>query len=92
MSYVFLTGPNDDLEVFSYERKAYTTLPNQFPLSGQQGIQLLDFQNRHTEDTQTTQMSGFPTTNRLPYERFVGTFRRHVNEPLPLSVNELMLE
>jgi hypothetical protein len=38
------------------------------------------------------QMSGFHDSNPLPYERFVGTFRRHVHEPLPLSVNEYMLE
>lgn len=92
MSYVFLTGPNEDLETFSYTRKAYLDLPNLFPNSGQQGMQLLDFQNRHTEAPQTSQMSGFHSTNPLPYERFVGTFRRHVNEPLPLSVNELMFE
>lgn len=42
-------GPGHDLEVFSYERRAFVTLPNAFPLSGQQGMQILDFQNRHTE-------------------------------------------
>lgn len=86
------TGPNSDLEIFSYERGAFVTLPNVFPLSGMQGIQLLDFQNRHAEGAQTAQMSGFPDTNPLPFERFVGPFHRHVNEPLPLSVNEAMFE
>lgn len=53
-----------------------------------QGMQILDFQNRHTEKPQVSQMAGWHSTNPLPYERFVGTFHRHVNEPLPLSVNE----
>lgn len=92
MSYVFLTGPGHDLEVFSYRRGAYETLPDQFPNSRTQGIQILDFQNRHTEAAQVSQAVGFHSANPLPYERFVGTFRRHVNEPLPLSVNELMFE
>jgi len=86
------TGPNDDLERFSYQRSQYDILPNYFPNSGQQGEQLLDFQNRHTESPQVTQMAGWHTTNPLPRERFIGTFHRHVNEPLPLSVNELMFE
>lgn len=85
-------GPGHDLEVFSYERKAFVTLPNLFPMSKQQGMQLLDFQNRHTEAPQVAQMTGFQTTNPLPFERFVGPFHRHVNEPLPLSVNETMYE
>jgi hypothetical protein len=86
------TGPGDDIEFFSYENQAFVTLPNQFPLSGQQGIQLLDFQNRHTEAPQTSQMLGFHSTNPLPYERWHGTFVRHINEPLPLSVNEAQYE
>lgn len=85
-------GPGHDLEVFSYEQKAFVTLPNQFPNSGVQGVQLLDFQNRHTETPQIAQAVGWHTTNPLPYERFVGTFQRHVNEPLPLSVNELQFD
>ena len=85
-------GPGHDLEVFSYERGAFVSLPNLFPNSGVQGEQCLDFQNRHTEDSQVFQMSGFHDTNPLPYERFVGPFRRHINEPLPLSVNEVMYE
>lgn len=85
-------GPGHDLESFSYDRGAFVTLPNQFPLSGQQGSQILDFQNRHTENAQTAQMSGFHTTNPLPYERFMGTFHRHVNAALPLSVNEAVYE
>lgn len=85
-------GPGHDLEVFSYERGAFVTLPNNFPNSGRQGMQLLDFQNRHTENPQTSQMAGFKDTNPLPYERFMGTFHRHVNEPLPLSVNEQVYE
>lgn len=85
-------GPGHDLEVFSYERKAFVSLPNLFPMSGKQGVQLLDFQNRHTEAPQVSQMSGFHSTNPLPFERFVGPFRRHVHEPLPLSVNETMYE
>lgn len=84
-------GPGHDLETFSYEHN-FRTLPNLFPLSGVQGEQVLDFQNRHTEAPQVSQMSGFHSTNPLPYERFVGPFRRHVNEPLPLSVNEVMFE
>jgi hypothetical protein len=55
-------------------------------------MQILDFQNRHTETPQVSQAVGFHSTNPLPFERFVGTFRRHVNEPLPLSVNEQMFE
>lgn len=90
--YRVLTGPNHDLEMFSYERGAFVTLPNLFPMAGMQAEQIGDFQNRHTETPQVSQMSGFPTTNPLPYERFVGTFRRHINEPLPLSVNEIMFE
>lgn len=86
------TGPGHDLEVFSYERGGFVTLPNVFPLSKQQGMQLLDYQNRHTEVAQTSQMAGFPDTNPLPFERFVGPFHRHVNEPQPLSVNEIMFE
>lgn len=85
-------GPNHDLEVFSYERRSFVTLPNVFPNSGQQGMQILDFQNRHTEKPQTSQMVGFPTTNPLPYERFVGPWTRHVNEPGFLSVNELQFD
>jgi hypothetical protein len=85
-------GPGHDLEVFSYERKAFDTLPNQFPNSGMQGMQILDFQNRHADTAQTSQMAGWHSTNPLPYERFVGTFHRHVNEPLPLSVNELQFD
>ena len=85
-------GPGHDLEVFAYERGAILTLPNLFPLSGQQGMQLLDFQNRHTESPQVTQMAGFHTANPLPYERFVGPYHRHVHEPLPLSVNEQVYE
>lgn len=88
------TGPGHDLEVFSYERKAFVTLPRPniaLPF-GQQGQQILDFKNRHTEAPQVSQMSGFHTTNPLPFERFVGPFLRHVNEPLPLSVNETMFE
>lgn len=85
-------GPGHDLEVFSYEQKAFVTLPNHFPNSGIQGMQLLDFQNRHTETAQVSQAVGFKSTNPLPYERFVGTFHRHVNEPTPLSVNELQFD
>ena len=87
-------GPGHDLEVFSYERKAFVTLPQpNIPLPfKQQGEQILDFQNRHTEAPQVRMMSGFHTTNPLPFERFVGPFHRHVNEPLPLSVNETMYE
>ena len=85
-------GPGHDLEVFSYERKAFVTLPNNFPNSRMQGMQLLDFQNRHTETPQTSQMAGFHDTNPLPYERFMGVFHRHINEPLPLSVNEQVYE
>lgn len=83
-------GPGHDLETFSYERSAYVTLTP--PIVSKQAEQLLDFQNRHTEAPQVAQMSGFHTTNPLPYERFIGTFRRHVNEPSPLSVNEVMYE
>lgn len=85
-------GPGHDLEVFSYERGGFSTLPNLFPRSGSQAEQILDFQNRHTESPQVSQMSGFPVSNPLPYERFVGKFHRHIHEPLPLSVNELQLE
>ena len=85
-------GPGYDLESFSYERSAFVTLPNQFPLSGRQGLPVPDFQNRHTETPQVSQMSGFHSSNPLPYERFMGTFHRHVNEPLPLSVNEQVYE
>lgn len=92
MSYRSTPGPGHDIEVFSYENRAYVTLPNLFPNSGTQAEQILDFQNRHSEAPQVSQMSGFHDSNPLPYERFVGTFRRHVNEPLPLSVNEYMYE
>ena len=85
-------GPGHDLEVFSYEKSAFVTLPNNFPNSGLQGMQLLDFQNRHTEAPQTSQMADYHTTNPLPYERFVGPYKRHVHEPLPLSVNEQVYE
>jgi hypothetical protein len=87
-------GPGHDLEVFSYERKAFVTLPNPAMATpfGQQGEQLLDFQNRHTASPQVAQMSGFHTTNPLPSERFVGPFRRHIHEPLPLSVNEIVFD
>jgi hypothetical protein len=85
-------GPGHDLEVFSYERGAFVTLLNQFPNSGVQGMQLLDFQNRHTENPQVSQMAGFHDTNDLCFERFMGPFHRHVNEPLPLSVNEQVYE
>lgn len=83
-------GPSHDLEMFAYERQSYVTLTP--PIVSRQAEQLLDFQNRHTEDPQVSQMTGYHTTNPLPFERFVGTFRRHVNEPLPLSVNEVMHE
>jgi hypothetical protein len=92
MSYHKTTGPGFDLERFAFERSCYNTLPNQFPKSGMQGEQILDVQNRHTESPQVSQMAGWHTTNPLPRERFIGTFHRHVNEPLPLSVNELMFE
>lgn len=87
-------GPGYDLENFSYERGAFVTLPQpNIPLPfKQQGQPIPDIQNRHVEAVQVTQMSGFPTSNPLPFERFVGPFRRHVHEPLPLSVNETMLE
>lgn len=85
-------GPGHDLEVFSYEREAFSTLPNLFPNSGLQAEQILDFQNRHAEAPQASQMAGFHDTNPLPYERFVGQFHRHVNEPLPLSVNEVLYD
>lgn len=85
-------GPNRDLETFSYERSAFVTLPNLFPNSGQQGMQLLDFQNRHSEAPQVSQMSGFHSSNPLPNERFVGPYHRHIHEPLPLSVNEQVYE
>jgi hypothetical protein len=85
-------GPAYDLEKFSFERQAYVALPNILPDSGVQGMQLLDFQNRHTEAAQVSQMSGYHSSNPLPYERFVGPYARHVNEPLPLSVNECMYE
>lgn len=87
-----MAGPGYDLETNAYTRGAFSALPNQLPLAGIQGVQLFDFQNRHTESPQTSQMAGWHTTNPLPSERFVGTFHRHVNEPLPLSVNELMFE
>lgn len=90
--YRFTTGPNDDLELFSYDRGTFVTLPNYFPNSGIQGMQILDFQNRHTETPQVSQMAGYHTTNPLPYERFVGPYKRHVHEPLPLSVNEQVYE
>lgn len=92
MSYRKTAGPGHDLEVFSYEQKAFVSLPNMFPNSGMQGEQILDFQNRHTSQPQISQMAGWHSTNPLPYERFVGTFHRHVNEPLPLSVNELQFD
>ena len=85
-------GPGHDLEVFHYEKGAFCTLPNLFPNSGMQGMQQLDFQNRHTEAPQTSQMAGYHTSNPLPYERFVGPYKRHIHEPLPLSVNEQMYE
>lgn len=85
-------GNPEDKELFAYEAGKFSTNPNAFPNSGMQGMQLLDFQNRHTESPQTTQMAGFHFTNPLPRERFMGTFHRHVNEPLPLSVNELVFE
>jgi hypothetical protein len=37
-------------------------------------------------------MAGYHSTNPLPYERFVGPYKRHVHEPLPLSVNEQVYE
>ena len=86
------SGPSEDLETFSRERQVFSTIPNLFPRSGTQGEQISDIQNRHTESPQTIQMSGFRNTNPLPFERFVGTFRRHVNEPLLLSVNEVIPE
>jgi len=86
------TGPNHDLEAFSYQRGAFVTLPNLFPNSRMQGMQLLDFQNRHTEAPQVAQCIGYHDTNPLPNERFVGPYRRHVHEPLPLSVNEQVYE
>lgn len=87
-------GPGHDLEVFSYQRQAFVTLPlPAIPLPfRQQGQPIPDFQNRHTESVQVSQMTGFPTSNPLPLERFVGPFRRHIHEPLPLSVNEYSLE
>lgn len=87
-------GPGHDLEVFAYENREYYTLPKpKIPTPfGVQGEQILDFQNRHTEAAQVSQAIGFHSTNPLPYERFVGPFHRHVNEPQPLSVNETMYE
>jgi hypothetical protein len=87
-----MAGPGYDLEAFAYKRGSYSDLPNQLPMSKIQGTQRLDFQNRHIESRQTAQMAGYHSTNPLPFERFVGTFQRHINEPLPLSVNELMFE
>lgn len=84
-----MAGPGYDLETNAYKRGFFAGLPTRLP---PQGVQLFDFQNRHTESPQTSQMVGWPTTNPLPAERFVGTFHRHVNEPLPLSVNELMFD
>lgn len=84
-------GPGHDLEVFSYQRQSFVTLPNPLPFR-QQAEQILDHQNRHTESPQVLQMTGFHISNPLPFERFVGPFRRHVHEPLPLSVNEIMFE
>lgn len=94
MSYRSTPGPGHDLESFSYERSAYVTLPQPniaLPFK-QQGIQILDFQNRHTTAPQIAQVTGFHSSNPLPFERFVGPFRRHVNEPQFLSVNENMFE
>jgi hypothetical protein len=87
-----MAGPGYDLETAAYKNGCFSALQNLLPLSGMQGIQLFDSQNRHTESTQTSQMAGWHNTNSLPFERFVGTFTRHVNEPLPLSVNELQFE
>lgn len=84
-------GPGHDLEIFAYQRHGFSGLPNLFPSSGVQGEQIGDFQNRHTESPQTLQMGNLRNTN-LSFERFVGTFHRHVNEPLPLSVNEFVPE
>ena len=87
-------GPGHDLEVFSYQRGAFVTLPDP-PVAipfRQQAQQILDFQNRHVEAPQVSQMSGFHNSNPLPFERFVGPFHRHVHEPLPLSVNEWIAE
>lgn len=87
-------GPGHDLEIFSYQREAFVTLPNpaiDLPFR-QQAQQILDHQNRHVEAPQVSQMTGFQTSNALPFERFVGPFRRHVHEPLPLSVNETIFE
>lgn len=92
MEYRKTAGPGYDLERFQYEQKAYVTLPNLFPNSGIQGMQLLDFQNRHTEDVQIAQMVGWHRTNKLPNEHHMGTFHRHINEPLTLSVNEYIPE
>lgn len=94
MSYRSTPGPGHDLEAFALERGTYLTLPKPaIPVPfGQQGIQILDFQNRHTTAPQIAQVTGFHSTNPLPYERFVGPFHRHVNEPQFLSVNENMFE
>jgi len=89
---MYPTGPNEDLEIFAYQRGAFLGLPNLFPNSGMQGMQLLDFQNRHTEAPQVAQCVGYHVANPLPYERFVGPYPRHIHEPLPLSVNEQMYE
>lgn len=85
-------GPSRDLEVFSYERREFDSLPNRFPNARIQGMQILDFQNKHATDAQASQMAGFHVDNPLPNERFVGPFRRHIHEPLPLSVNEVVYE
>jgi hypothetical protein len=91
MAYRSTAGPAYDLEVFAYQRGAYKTLAPPIPV-GIQGMPIPDIQNRHTEAAQVMQCAGFHTTNPLPYERFHGPFRRHVHEPLPLSVNETVFE
>ena len=87
-------GPGHDLEVFSYERGSYNTLaaPSIPVPFGAQGIQILDFQNRHTEAPQVAQAVGYHVDNPLPFERFHGPFDRHVNEPQFLSVNETVFK
>lgn len=92
LPYLYTTGPPEDLETFAYQRGGFASLPDPEGIPfGVQALPLPDIYQSHTQPLEMAQMTGFPVTNSLPFDRFVGTFHQQVHQPQFLSVNEQIL-
>lgn len=93
LPYLTTSGPPEDVENFARQRGVYGKLPDppgNIPFN-QQGEQILDFQQKHAEAPQVSQMKDPNYPNPLFYGHFVGTTTQQIHNQKFQSVNEQLV-